>query len=186
MNTISAFIAMAAIVSLPLAPATFAEQARDAQKETGAPGADQESSAAPAHGDQETLKPSAPTELTGWAMPGRKVSLVKASELIGYSVKNRHGEELGVIEELVINPQDGRITYAALSVGGFLGMGDKLFAIPWEALTPMPKERTFTLDVNKEKLAETPGFDENNWPDMASHEWGTSVDNFHDQKPSGE
>lgn len=197
MNTIGTFTVTASLVSLLFAPAVFAGQELDAQKETGMPQTYQETPAAPAPGDQETpaapvqrdqetLKPSAPAELTGRAMPESKASLLKASELMGYSVKNEQGEELGTIEELVIDPQDGRITYAVLSVGGFLGMGDKLFAIPWETLTPRPEGQTFNLDVSKEKLAEAPGFDENSWPDMANREWGTSVHKYYDQKPPEE
>jgi len=76
--------------------------------------------------------------------------------------------------------------YVVLSFGGFLGMGDKLFAIPWEVLTPMPEGETFKLDVKKEKLGEAPGFDKNNWPDLANRDWGTSVYKFYNQKPSWE
>ena len=183
MNKIGTFTVAASMVSLLLAPAAFAGQALDSQKETGSPQPHEQAPSSSAQQDQGTLKPSAPTGLTVQPTPGGKASLFRASELIGYSVKNAQGEELGAIEELVINPQDGRITYAVLSVGGFLGMGDKLFAIPWEALTPMPEGQTFNLDVNKKKLAEAPGFDKNNWPDMANREWGTSVHKYYDQKP---
>lgn len=95
-------------------------------------------------------------------MPEGKAQLLKVSKLIGYSVKNTQGEELGEIEELVIDPQDGRITYAVLSSGGFLGVGGKHFAIPWESLTPMPEQQSFHLDISKEKLAQAPGLDDTN------------------------
>ena len=119
-------------------------------------------------------------------MEGKTALPLKASQVIGFNVKNYQGEKLGQIEELMINPQDGRIAYAVLSVGGFLGMGDKLFAVPWEALTPMPEEQTFSLDVDKEKLAQAPGFDKNSWPSTASRNWGTNVSKNYHQKPYGE
>jgi sporulation protein YlmC with PRC-barrel domain len=185
MNKIRIFPVTALIVGLLLAPAAFAGQALDSHKETESMQTHEQAPASSAQRDQGTVKPPAPTGLTVRSMPGDK-AFFKANELIGSSVKNAQGEELGSIEELVINPQDGRVIYAVLSFGGFLGMGDKLFAIPWEALTPMPEGETFKLDVKKEKLAEAPGFDKNNWPDMANREWGTSVHKFYNQKPSWE
>lgn len=170
MNKISIFIVTASIVSLLLAPAAFAGQELDSQEETGSPQTHEQAPASPAQKDQGTMMPSAPTELTGQPVPGGKAPLFKASKLIGYSVKNKQGEQVGEIEELVINSQDGRIAYAVLSFGGFLGMGDKLFAIPWKSLTPIPEQQSFSLDIDKEKLAETPGFDDTNWPDMTLHE----------------
>lgn len=183
MNRIGTFAATASIIGLLLAPATFAEQGRDTGKKAGMPQTHQQAPAMPAQKDQGAPKPSAPAEMKTQPMQGEKAQLFKASKLIGYSVKNGQGEELGEIEELMIDPQNGRITYAVLSVGGFLGMGDKLFAIPWEALAPMPEQQTFDLDVNKEKLETAPGFDGNNWPDMADREWGASVHKYYDQKP---
>jgi sporulation protein YlmC with PRC-barrel domain len=170
MNKIGRFTVTASIVSLLLAPAAFAGQELDSQKEIESPQTHEQAPSSPMERDQETLKPSAPTELTGQRMPGGKAPLFKASKLIGYSVKNKQGEEVGEIEEVVINSQDGRIAYAVLSFGGFLGMGDKLFAIPWKSLTPIPEQQSFSLDIDKEKLAETPGFDDTNWPDTAPRE----------------
>lgn len=101
-------------------------------------------------------------------MQGKEARILKASEVIGYTVKNSQGEELGAIKELVIDPQHGRIAYAVLSVGGVLGVGDKLVAVPWESLTPMPTEKSFSFNISKEKLEEAPGLDKDNWPDRAS------------------
>ena len=183
MNKIGIFTVTASIVSLLLAPVAFAEQELDSQKETGLSQTQEQTPSSPAEKDQETLKePLAPTGLTAQQMPG-KTLLLKASKLIGYSVKNKQGEEIGAIEEIVINSQDGRIEYAVLSFGGFLGMGDKLFAIPWKSLTPIPDQQSFSLDVDKEKLAETPGFDETNWPDMAPPQVGANAHERDDQKP---
>src|SRR5262245_21409012 len=63
------------------------------------------------------------------ADPG-DLQVVRASEIIGTSVKNKAEEDLGSINDLVIDPVDGQIAYAAVSMGGFLGVGDKLFAVP--------------------------------------------------------
>jgi len=170
MNKIGTFTVTASIVSLLLTPVAFAEQGRGLQKDAGVPQTQEQTSSSPEEKDQGTLKPVAPTGLTAQQVPGGKTPLFKASKLIGYGVKNKKGEEIGEIEELVINSQDGRIAYAVLSFGGFLGMGDKLFAIPWKSLTPIPEQHSFSLDIDKEKLAEAPGFDETNWPDAVPQE----------------
>jgi len=184
MNKIGRFTVTGSIVSFLLAPVAFAGQELDSQKEIRSPQTQEQTPSSPAEKDQETLKePLAPTGLTAQSMPGGKASLFKASKLIGYSVKNKQGEEIGAIEEIVINSQDGRIAYAVLSFGGFLGMGDKLFAIPWKSLTPIPEQQSFSLDIDKEKLAETPGFDETNWPDMAPPQVGANAQERDDQKP---
>ena len=102
--------------------------------------------------------------------------VLQASTVIGNKVVNPTGEQLGNVKELVIDLEDGRIAYAVLSVGGFLGLGDKLFAIPWEALMLNAKENTFILDVDKEVLQEAPGFDKDHWPDNAQYEAGWLLD----------
>jgi len=190
MNKVSRFAVTASTVSLLLAPAAFAGQELDSQKEMGspqthdqAPASSAQAPASSAQEDRMAPEPAAPTGPTAKQMPEGKTSLLKASKLIGYSVKNKQGEEVGQIEEIVINSQDGRIAYAVLSFGGFLGMGDKLFAIPWKSLTPIPEQQSFSLDIDKEKLAETPGFDETNWPDMAPPQLGANASERDDQKP---
>jgi sporulation protein YlmC with PRC-barrel domain len=79
-------------------------------------------------------------------------------------VVNTAGEDLGRIEELMIDLDSGRVAYAVLSFGGFLGMADKLFAIPWNALTLRAHEHAFTLDIPKDVLERAEGFDKNEWP----------------------
>ena len=95
---------------------------------------------------------------------------LSASTIKGDKVVNTAGEDLGKIEELMIDLQDGRIAYAVLSFGGFLGMGNKLFAIPWNALTLRVHEHAFLLDIPKETLEKAEGFDKDNWP-ATNREW---------------
>jgi Cu/Ag efflux protein CusF len=71
---------------------------------------------------------------------------------------------LGKIDDLVINPADGQVIYAALSYGSVLGLGGKLFAVPWEALQLQPDGKTFVLNITKEELENAPGFDKGTWP----------------------
>ncbi len=89
---------------------------------------------------------------------------LSASTIKNDKVVNTSGDDLGKVEELMIDLQDGRIAYAVLTFGGFLGMGDKLFAIPWQALSLRPHEHAFTLDIPKDVLEKAEGFDKDKWP----------------------
>lgn len=110
-------------------------------------------------------------------------NVLSATTLIGDRVMNRAGEDLGKIEELMIDLERGRVAYAVLSFGGFLGMGDKLFAIPFQALRLDKDQNSFMLDIDKEKLKNAPGFDKNNWPSTADRSWGTQIHSFYGQRP---
>jgi sporulation protein YlmC with PRC-barrel domain len=103
-------------------------------------------------------------------------SVLAADTLTGDRVVNRQKEDLGTIEHLMIDVERGRVAYAVLSFGGFLGMGDKLFAIPWSALSVDTGERQFILDVDKKLLERAPGFDKGHWPDMADRVGRRSLD----------
>ena len=98
--------------------------------------------------------------------------VLSATTIIGDKVVNTAGEQLGSITELMMDLDAGLIAYAVLSFGGILGMGNKLFAIPWEALTIDTENHHFILDVDKEVLEKAPGFDKDNWPDNAKYEAG--------------
>lgn len=109
--------------------------------------------------------------------------VLAADTLTGDKVVNFQKEDLGKIEHLMIDLETGRIAYAVLSFGGFLGMGDKLFAIPWSALALDTVEKRFILNVDKELLKRAPGFDKDHWPNMADHGWRTKVYTFYGAKP---
>ncbi|MDZ4345046.1 MAG: PRC-barrel domain-containing protein [Candidatus Binatia bacterium] len=109
--------------------------------------------------------------------------VLSADTLTGDKVVNHQKEDLGKIEHLMIDLANGRVAYAVLSFGGFLGMGDKLFAIPWSALTVDTVEKQFILNVDKEVLKRAPGFDKDDWPNMADRSWGTKVFTYYGAKP---
>lgn len=110
--------------------------------------------------------------------------LMKGSTFIGADVENPQGQDLGDIKDVVIDRASGRIAYAVVSFGGFLGMGEKLFAVPWGAFSqPSENKDKFVLAVDKERLTNAPGFDTNNWPQMASQEWVTSLYSYYNIPP---
>ena len=104
------------------------------------------------------------------ATPSQVSVIHKASDLIGKNVVNPEGKTLGEIKNLAIDGEQGRIAYAILSFGGFLGIGNKLFAIPWGALRIGPGGDNFVLNVDKAKLEKAPGFDNDKWPDLTNRQ----------------
>lgn len=109
--------------------------------------------------------------------------LMTASTLAGDGVVNGAGEDLGRIEEIMLDVPRGRIAYAVLSFGGFLGIGSKLFAIPWRALKLDPSNHRFVLDVPRDRLEHAPGFDKNRWPDWADMTWGAQLHEYYGARP---
>jgi sporulation protein YlmC with PRC-barrel domain len=101
--------------------------------------------------------------------------VMSASSLAGDRVRNTAGEDLGKVKELMVDVSSGRVAYAVLSFGGVLGVGDKLFAVPFEALTLDEDEKEFILNADKATLENAPGFDKDNWPDMADQLWGSQI-----------
>src|SRR5215470_18538174 len=101
--------------------------------------------------------------------------VVRTKDIYSERVRNSAGEDLGKIEELVIDVNTGRVAYAVLSFGGVLKMGNKLFAIPWEALRLDPQNKQFILNVDKTRLENATGFDKLNWPDMADARFRTTI-----------
>ena len=105
--------------------------------------------------------------------------MMGASTLTGNDVYNTADEDLGDIKEFMIDMESGKVAYAVLSFGGVLGMGDKLFAVPWAALKLDTENKRFTMDVSKEKLENAPGFDKGKWPTMADDTWAHELHSFY-------
>lgn len=108
-----------------------------------------------------------------------KPRVLSASSINGDGVVNAQGEDLGEIKDLMINLSTGSISYAVLSFGGFMGMGDKLFAVPWSSLELKPEEKKFMLNIPKERLENAPGFDKDDWPDFADPTYTSTIDAYY-------
>jgi len=106
--------------------------------------------------------------------------LMGANTLIGNDVYNHKSEDIGEIKEIMLDVRTGKVRYAVLSFGGFLGMGKKLFAVPWSALTLDTTNKRFILKVEKEKLSSAPGFDKDKWPDMADRSWSEEIHAYYE------
>lgn len=103
-----------------------------------------------------------------------ETQILSTSSIAGKSVYNLEGEKIGNIKDLVIYPEEAKVAYAVLSFGGIMGIGDKLFAIPIEALR-MSDENKIRVDIDKNRLEDAPSFDKDNWPRTANPEFMDSV-----------
>lgn len=105
--------------------------------------------------------------------------LMGADTLIGDHVHNLKNEHLGEIKEIMLDMRTGKIAYAVMAHGGVLSIGEKLFAVPWEALTLDTVNKRFTLNIEKERIENAPGFDKNDWPNMANQTWASQVQDYY-------
>jgi sporulation protein YlmC with PRC-barrel domain len=113
--------------------------------------------------------------------PGPDV--MAADTLDGNKVISSDGEDIGKVKDIMLDVRSGRIAYAVLSSGGFLGIGDKLLAIPWHALTLDTQQKCFVLNMTAERVKNAPGFDKDHWPSMADQTWATSVHQYYGSEP---
>jgi len=109
--------------------------------------------------------------------------LMGADTLVGNDVFNHKDEDLGDIKEIMLDMRSGKVGYAVLSFGGFLGMGEKLFAVPWKALTLDTNNKRFVLKVEKDRLKLAPGFDKDKWPNMADQSWEKEIHAYYGTEP---
>lgn len=105
---------------------------------------------------------------------GKQVERLNAKSILGYEIKNPEGEDLGKIDNLMINLEKNEVEYAVVEFGSFLGMGGKLFAIPFTELKP-GANKTFILNRDKEYLKKSPGFDKDHWPNTNDHSYFNNV-----------
>lgn len=110
--------------------------------------------------------------------------IVSSEDVVGVEVRNNQNDKLGKIEALMIDKLQGHVCYVVLSFGGFMGMGDKLFAMPWSMFSYDDKNDCFIIAVDKETLKKSPGFDKDHWPDMSNSAWGTSIHKYYGTTPA--
>ena len=118
-----------------------------------------------------------PSHPAGGSGPGPR--LMTADTLTGEKVVNEQGERLGHISHIMLDVVNGTIAYAVLSFGGYLGLGDKLFAVPWRSLALDVDNKWFVLNVDAERLREAPGFDKDHWPSASDPHWLSKVDAYY-------
>lgn len=127
------------------------------------------------------INPTAPLTTDSHAAEGIQpgAALLSAATVTGNEVCNLQDEKLGKIQDIMLDLTEGKIRYAVLSSGGFLGMGDRLFAVPWKALKLDRENHRFLLNVDIERLKNAPGFDKDQWPNMADSTWSSTIESYY-------
>jgi sporulation protein YlmC with PRC-barrel domain len=113
--------------------------------------------------------------------PGPDV--MAAATLNGNKVLSTDGHEIGKVTDIMLDIRTGRVAYAVLSSGGFLGVGDRLYALPWNALTLDTDRKCFVLSVSSQHLKDAPGFANDDWPAMADAGWAASIHDYYGSEP---
>ena len=131
--------------------------------------------------DDPARMTSHPETTMGKQGPGPR--MLTASTLKGDRVVNHLDDTLGHIDEIMLDMLQGRIAYAVMSSGGFLGLGERLFAIPWNALTLDPDRECFVLKASKDRFENAPGFDKSHWPSLADRSWHDDVHHYYGVRP---
>ena len=106
-----------------------------------------------------------------------------AKTIIGDEVKNMEGETLGRVEDLMLDVEGGKIEYAVVTHGGVLGLGEKMFAVPWSILKVDRPGRFLVLNVDKEVLRVAEGFDKDSWPNSADPAWQQKIAEYYTAQP---
>lgn len=114
---------------------------------------------------------------------GPAMHLLTAGTLKGEAVLNLRNETLGHVEDLLLDLEHGRIAYAVLATGGFMGLGERLYAIPWAAVRSDPDRQCLVVDADSERFAKAPGFDKNHWPSMGRREWHEEIHRHYAVRP---
>lgn len=104
--------------------------------------------------------------------------IYRVSKIMGTDLRNSRGEKIGDIKDIVLD-RSGSVTYAVVSTGGFLGIGDRLHAVPWSAIQTVPGRDYRLLDIDKNRLKDAPNFEPNNWPNVIDEKWSTENRRFY-------
>lgn len=107
------------------------------------------------------------------------VKRLAATSIVGDPVESTNGEQLGKIDDIMINIQSGAIEYMVVEYGAFFGIGGKLFAIPFRELKVNPNRRAFVLNREKDYLRNAPGFDRTHWPATNEHTYFDDVNKYY-------
>lgn len=105
-------------------------------------------------------------------------NLINAEKVHGTDVYNAQGEKLGSIEDLVLDKVEGRVQYAVLSFGGFLGLGDKHYPLPWEALKYDTLKKGYMVNLDKRQLENAPAYEADETIDWTP-DYGREVDDYY-------
>jgi sporulation protein YlmC with PRC-barrel domain len=125
-----------------------------------------------------TTTTEATSRAAGGAIAQTQPGDIRASKLVGRNVVDAQGKDLGEIKDLIVDVHGGRILYAIVSYGGFLGLGEKSFAQPLTSFKRESGKDALVLAVDQAKLKDAPGFPNDRWPDWRQSDYRSRVDRF--------
>jgi sporulation protein YlmC with PRC-barrel domain len=108
--------------------------------------------------------------------------VLSATSLVGDQVVNASGDGLGKLEDIMIDTSTGKIEYGVLNFGGVLGVGNKLFAVPFDQFSVDTAKERLVLNIDKDILKDAPGFDKDNWPNFADQNFRNEVSSFYSRR----
>jgi len=111
--------------------------------------------------------------------------LIAASKVEGTDVYNRRGESLGSIYDVMIEKRSGKVAYAVMSFGGFLGMGERYHPLPWAVLDYDERQGGYVVELDKERLQKAPSYGVNETPDWSNRDYGRRIDEYYGVPPGG-
>ena len=110
-------------------------------------------------------------------------NLIPSDKVEGTAVYNREGEKLGSIHSVMIDKISGKVAYAVMSFGGFLGMGDSYHPLPWHVLTYDTGQGGYVVDLDRNKLEEAPTYATSETPNWSDRRWGQQVHDYYGTRP---
>ena len=111
--------------------------------------------------------------------PGSAGAAMWITTLVGYAVYNHRGEEVGDIKDVLLEVRSGKVAYALLSFRAIVGLGEKVFPVPWRALTFDGENRRFLLKIDKHRLADAPGYHKTRSSHITDPAWVRDIDSFY-------
>ena len=110
-------------------------------------------------------------------------SLISSDKVEGTAVYDRGGEKLGSIHSVMIDKISGKVAYAVMSFGGFLGMGDSYHPLPWHVLTYDTGQGGYVVDLDRNKLEGAPTYGTSETPNWSDRRWGQQVHDYYGTRP---
>jgi PRC-barrel domain len=106
-------------------------------------------------------------------------NLISSDKVEGTAVYNRQGEKLGSIHSVMIDKVSGKVAYAVMSFGGFLGIGDRYHPLPWSVLTYDTGQGGYAVDLDRSMLEGAPSYSASEMPDWSDPEWSRKVQDYY-------
>jgi hypothetical protein len=110
-------------------------------------------------------------------------TLISSDKVEGTAVYNRAGEKLGSIHTLMIDKRSGKVAYAVMSFGGFLGIGDRYHPLPWSVLDYETSQGGYVVDLDRSKLEGAPTYGTSETPNWGDRRWGQQVHDYYGTRP---